>query len=231
MKNNQYKTPIAIIEKMINNGDLGEFIGKSYADKKTLGGVLNAASSLLPILGNIGTLLKGSQMGHEVQENVNPYGYQNGGPIKPKPVARESTAVNLPLENFSTLSQSPLITDPESRGLSARQAMYINSSIDRNNRAIKDSGYEGRLLVKDPQTGRTTFKYGGYKQYNAPSHEMGGQLIDDNGTPNPNGNSEIEGTENMYTYSNIPRKDKYIFSDKNGTSELVRGIINKKKKI
>ena len=98
---NRMQPPIAIIRKMINNGDLGEFIGKSYADKKALGGVLTAASTLLPMLGNIGSLLKGTQTGHPTRENTNPYGYQNGGPhdppIKRQQMQQSTTAVNTPL--------------------------------------------------------------------------------------------------------------------------------------
>ena len=151
-KKTEYATPISIIEKMINNGELGEFIGKNYKDKKALGGILSAASSIIPTISNLATALKGIQGGVQVQENVNPYGYKDGGKM-----------------------------------------------ID------------------------------GFKQYNAPTHEQGGQLINTEGTPDVKGESEIEGTENLYKYSNIPKKDNYIFSDANGTSDLIKNIINKKR--
>ena len=71
----------------------------------------------------------------------------------------------------------------------------------------------------------------GFKQYNAPSHEQGGQLVNNEGVPTNNGDSEIEGTENVYRYSQLPDKSgkNYVFSDANQTSDMVKGIIAKYK--
>ena len=252
----RYQTPIAIIESMINKGDLGEYIGKSYKDKKALGGVLTVASQLLPTLGNIGSLLKGTQQGHTVQENVNPYGYQHGGshnpPIKRQQTQQSTTAVNTPLPVFGDeVRKLPMLTQDQitNEGLTPQQAYQINAKREQSNANIDKYGWEGKPLLSSeatkavaPNTSNPVieniFKYGGkkygmggFKQYNAPTHEQGGQMIDERGNPNPNGNSEIEGTENMYTYSNIPKKHSYIFSDKNGTSDIVKAIINKKRKM
>jgi len=71
----------------------------------------------------------------------------------------------------------------------------------------------------------------GYKQYNAPSHEQGGMLVNKEGVPSQtNPAAEIEGTESAYTYTMAPNNGSpYVFSDVNGTSKLVKDIINKYK--
>lgn len=230
---NKYQTPVFIIRKMIENGDLGEFIGKSYKDKKALGGVLSAASTLVPMLGNIGSLLKGTQSGHPTRENVNPYGYQNGGPtdppIKRQEMARSTTNVNRPLPLYGDeVRKLPPLTQEQidKTNISPEDVIRINEGREKSNANIDKYGWEGKPLLK-----RLSYALGGYKQYNANSHEMGGQTIDERGNPNPNGNAEIEGQENLFSYRNIPRKSDYIFSDKNGTSELVRNVINKKTRL
>ena len=143
----KYTTPISIIQKMIANGELGQ-----YSNKKMLGGIMAAANQLMPVIKSLNTKLDKPVQSINAVENVNPYGYRKGGKHEPN----------------------------------------------------------------------------GFKQYNAPSHEQGGQMINDSGTPTPNGESEIEGTENKYQYSNIPKKEAYIFSDVNGTSQLVKDIIAKR---
>jgi len=73
----------------------------------------------------------------------------------------------------------------------------------------------------------------GFKQYNAPSHEMGGQTINKEGIPTQtNPVAEIEGTENSYKYGALPDKagSSYVFSDANKTSGMVKDIISKYKK-
>lgn len=73
---------------------------------------------------------------------------------------------------------------------------------------------------------------GGFKQYNTSSHENGGQLIGEDGQPTgSNAVAEVEGTENIYKYSALPDKagKKYVFSDNNGTSNMVKDIIGKYK--
>lgn len=72
----------------------------------------------------------------------------------------------------------------------------------------------------------------GFKQYNAPSHEMGGQMVNKEGVPDTqNPVAEIEGTENSYKYSTLPDKvgTNYVFSDANQTSNMVKDIISKYK--
>lgn len=71
-----------------------------------------------------------------------------------------------------------------------------------------------------------------FKQFNAPTHENGGQPINNDGQVDfKNPTREIEGTETKYTYSKLPNKynQSYVFSDKNGTSELTRDVMNKYK--
>lgn len=72
---------------------------------------------------------------------------------------------------------------------------------------------------------------GGFKQYNAPGHEQGGQNIGEDGMPMENGDASIEGTENKYTYSQLPDKSgkTYIFSDRTGTSDMIKNIMKKYK--
>ena len=72
----------------------------------------------------------------------------------------------------------------------------------------------------------------GFKQYAAPSHENGGQPIDESGNVNFNKPSaEIETIENKYTYSALPNKEgkTYVFSEQNGTSQAMADIIKKYK--
>jgi hypothetical protein len=70
---------------------------------------------------------------------------------------------------------------------------------------------------------------GNSKQYNAPTHENGGQPINENGDVDfKNPTAEIEGTENKYKYSKVNNKS-YVFSDKNGTSDLIKSIFEKYK--
>lgn len=72
----------------------------------------------------------------------------------------------------------------------------------------------------------------GFKQYNAPTHEEGGQLIDENGESNVNNPvAEIEGNENSFRYNALPDKagKRYVFSDANGTSQMVRDVMKKYK--
>lgn len=73
----------------------------------------------------------------------------------------------------------------------------------------------------------------GFKQYDAPTHEDGGAPINEDGTITTNNQvGEIEGTENTYTYQNLPNKqqESYVFSDANETSPKLASIIKKYKK-
>lgn len=90
-----------------------------------------------------------------------------------------------------------------------------------------------RSVAKEVTGMRQGGEVTGFKQYNAPSHEMGGATIGPEGnltTTNPA--AEIEGTENKYTYSRLPGKQgkTYIFSDANGTSTMVKDIVKQFKK-
>jgi len=207
MKNKKMATATEIIRRMIENGDLGEYIGKSYADKKTLGGALTIAQNLIPLASSIGTMLKGNTQGMPAQENVNPYGYREGGKINIK---------------------------PENKGKFTKKAKAKGKGVQEYARQIlanKDN--YSTSTVKQANFARNAAKwnrYGGagFTQYNAPTHEQGGQTVNEQGTPVPNGQAEIEGTENTYNYQNINGKQPYVFSDKNGTSKLVQDIINKR---
>jgi len=56
-------------------------------------------------------------------------------------------------------------------------------------------------------------KLRGHNKYNAPSHAQGGQLVDDQGIPDPNGTNEIETKEASYTYTRLNKeKPTYIFT-------------------
>ena len=72
----------------------------------------------------------------------------------------------------------------------------------------------------------------GFKQYDTESHENGGQPINAEGNVDfKNPTAEIESTETNYKYSKLPNKygKTYVFSDKNGTSEMTRDIMKKYK--
>jgi len=159
----QYTTPISIIEKMIRNGELGEYTSKKSSNKLALGGALTVASQILPIAAQLKDLFSNKTTPNPLNENVNPYGYKNGG-----------------------------------------------------------------KLNKSYKTGGTLAS--GYKQYNANNHEDGGQLVNNEGTPVPNGQNEIEGTENTYNYKNMKNKQPYVFSDANKTSVQLKEILNRYKK-
>lgn len=65
------------------------------------------------------------------------------------------------------------------------------------------------------ENSKEVFKQGGkirgHNKYNAPTHEQGGQLVNDQGIPSPMGTNEIEKKESKYTYSNI-KQDTYVFT-------------------
>lgn len=65
------------------------------------------------------------------------------------------------------------------------------------------------------ENSREVFKQGGkirgHNNYNAPSHTEGGQMVNDQGVPSPNGRNEVEKNESKYTYSNI-KNSSYIFT-------------------
>lgn len=98
-------------------------------------------------------------------------------------------------------------------------------------------------LMQNAMQDNTTSTYGmnrqlqqggeptGFKQYNAPSHEMGGQPINADGMLSSQPVAEVEGTENKFTYSQLPEKagNTYVFSDANKTSGMVSDIIRRYK--
>lgn len=81
------------------------------------------------------------------------------------------------------------------------------------------------------ENSRQVFKKGGsirgHNKYNAPTHEQGGQLVNDQGIPDPKGTNEIEGTESKYTYTRLNR-DPYIFTpeDSQKVSKLAKKYKN-----
>lgn len=94
---------------------------------------------------------------------------------------------------------------------------------------------EAMKFLKDKVSSMVKFENGGdiqvgnSKQYNAPTHANGGQPINSEGEIDyKNPSAEIEGSENKYKYSKVDNKS-YVFSDKNGTSELIRNIFDKYK--
>jgi hypothetical protein len=67
------------------------------------------------------------------------------------------------------------------------------------------------------ENSREVFKKGGKirgnNKYSAPTHEQGGQLVNNEGIPDPNGNNEIETNESKYTYTRLNKKNPtYIFT-------------------
>jgi len=82
---------------------------------------------------------------------------------------------------------------------------------------------------------KTFFEEGGslsnnFKQYDSPSHENGGQPINEQGNVDyKNPSAEIEGTENKYKFTTLPDLSNlnYVFSDKNGTSKDANDIMKK----
>lgn len=67
----------------------------------------------------------------------------------------------------------------------------------------------------------------GFRQYNAKSHEQGGQPVSEDGTPNNKGKNSVELKESAYTYKNMDTNKTYIFSDKLKTSPLLKNIMKK----
>lgn len=60
----------------------------------------------------------------------------------------------------------------------------------------------------------------GHKQYNAPSHDQGGQTINENGVPVPNTGHEVQKKEAAYKYSRL-KNDTYIFPDTKALNKLL----------
>jgi hypothetical protein len=83
------------------------------------------------------------------------------------------------------------------------------------------------------ENSREVFKKGGairgHNKYNAPQHSQGGQLVNDQGIPDPNGTNEIEGTESKYTYTRLSKQNPtYIFTpeDSQKVSKLTKKYKN-----
>jgi hypothetical protein len=71
-----------------------------------------------------------------------------------------------------------------------------------------------------------------FKQYNSPSHDDGGQPINNEGQVDFNNpDVEIELKENKYNFTQLPdlQGTKYVFSDKNGTAKMAEDISKKYK--
>jgi hypothetical protein len=60
----------------------------------------------------------------------------------------------------------------------------------------------------------------GHKQYNAPTHQQGGQTINENGTPVPGTGHEVEKKESAYKYSKL-KNDTYVFPDSKPVDKLL----------
>ena len=125
----------------------------------------------------------------------------------------------------------PFLNEALDAGIPGWDSKEANEGIAKNISKVP----EAMKFLKDKVSGMVKFEGGGNievgnsKQYNAPTHADGGQPINAEGDIDYNNPSaEIEGSENKYKYSKVDNKS-YVFSDKNGTSELIRNIFNKYK--
>lgn len=81
----------------------------------------------------------------------------------------------------------------------------LGDVFNNNSKSTREQTQGGRYMYR--QGGKTTRSF---EQYNAPSHEQGGQNVNEQGVPTANGEHEIEKQENKFTYKNIKRST-YIF--------------------
>lgn len=135
-----------------------------------------------------------------------------------------SVKENVPKQNFGGAIQTVApLADLALPGLGTGLSL-LGSLFDEERNKPEEVTYNKQL--------RKGGEVNGFKQYNAPMHEQGGQLIGKDGEPNSNnGVAEIEGSENSFKYNTLPEKagHRYVFSDANGTSSIVRGVISKYK--
>jgi hypothetical protein len=69
----------------------------------------------------------------------------------------------------------------------------------------------------------------GHNKYDAPHHNQGGQVVNNEGIPDPNGDNEIQLNESKYTYTRLNKKNPtYIFTpeDSQRVSELTKKYKN-----
>lgn len=81
----------------------------------------------------------------------------------------------------------------------------LGDVFNNTSKSTREQTQGGRYIYR--QGGKTTKSF---EQYNAPSHEQGGQNVNEQGIPTANGEHEIEKQENKFTYKNIKRST-YIF--------------------
>lgn len=87
---------------------------------------------------------------------------QQGGLIAPQQVSQGSTRINNQLEYIpDVIRQRPLTEALYDTPELHKATNTINQHTLSLNKQIRESGYEGRLKVRDPKTGRVTFKKGG----------------------------------------------------------------------
>lgn len=229
-KKNKFNTSAAILKYLIKKGKLKEFnTGGDIAE--AISGVSPILDSVLPgvgtgisaVSGAVGSILNNMEKEDVTDRftNENPYGYRGGGEIKIKE-SKKGT--------FTKAAKK--------RGMGVQEfASKVTSNPDQYSEAMRKKAQFAKNAAKwDKEQGGEVYKHGGevtgYKQYNAPQHEQGGQTIGQEGNVTSNNPvAEIEGKENKYTYNNLPGElgRTYIFSDDNGTSEVVRDIISKYK--
>lgn len=82
------------------------------------------------------------------------------------------------------------------------------------------------------ENSREVFKKGGairgHNKYNASTHQQGGQLVNNQGIPDPNGDNEIEKKESKYTYTRLSKENPtYIFTPED--SQKVEALTKKYK--
>ena len=214
---------------------LGGTIGRGIAAASNLI-VPGLGTVLSPVLGGIGDSIDQKQAVKKqrnkqfstISETDNPYGYANGGPITPRPVAAESTRVQQPLINYNdnrtkqTLRPSAMQRFiSRLRGTSAEYDQMVgdfNAGIDRQNQMIRERGIADQPQWRKLAYGGKTDDYstGGalkgkldFATYYGRKHKHGGIATDGKGLPNPNKTNEIEGAETRLSFGDT----NYIFSD------------------
>lgn len=119
-------------------------------------------------------------------------------------VAHDKSNARNPNRELELVKQFNTTGKPEAQIFSFAQ----QHAIDKARRALEQGvGYSGVSFDKMRDMKRRKMKMGGdFKQYDAPGHELGGQMIDMNGNPTMNTPvAEIEKSENSY--------DGYVYSD------------------
>ena len=137
-----------------------------------------------------------------------------------KPVARESTAINLPIEDLqSTLKQQPLWKYEDHPYLPKEAIDTYNKSRTTQNKRIVDSGYENRFIARNSEGflsyaagGELTPITGKVDQVVGDTHSQDTNMDGQTGVmlPTPQGGqAEVEGGEVM-------KDGRYVFSNRLG---------------